>query len=624
MPLDYMPPTNYLPEIIRITREHDENLRNRDVLRSPIFVMLIGIRSTQRKQEIIQELQLRWTSARPFIYVCDLNFHGTRMRLESEMRPTMAIIRMEMREQVTQAHYKKQLGWWFNQIVQHASRALGNLNNSRICVVCDAESVDTPWTARCCMMLNRCLFRLGCPVDERQLFCLLPGNYMPYTAELSRLKDNVIAWRSEVPDEPLFPVIMGNEVTDDLLPCNDCYATTSVFDRYVFLDEVESLNNVVSNRDRIRTMLLLMDAVANVNWPGGKGDCYSAWIYPGYADRGIDIALGWRCLHEEFQRRAVSGAEPPSLASLHKEIIHILKLIATGIPAQMTGFSIYNSRMLTSLQGKTMEATQIEQKVFGDVLHNKFDYLWRCALNKVEAEERPDWDRRVRDALSVVCSSKVIEDNAAFLLNEDDACVPAQQSQRITLERDVNLGKLIPTIASACYSGRHNEKIREYVRSFNKGVEEALERRRRQLERTYERSKRLQGDVNNAEIPFRDALKQGLSDEKDAIARRKTQIEKVIPEELHLAYSQAMSASETEFDDRIVHCLEALHRCFTDPVTNLPPMLLPQPEAGDRVMCRLSGGTPQDGTFAVVPSGINEGLFYYLAKINSVNVLAMQ
>lgn len=616
---------NYLSEITRIAMEQVENQQNRNVLQTPLFILMVGITQEKRKQEILQEIQSRWTCARPYVYLCDINMHTARMHLESRNQSIMTNIRMDLSGQASEALIKKQFSWWFLQIVEHAIKSLRNLNNSRICVVSDGESEDAAWAACCCMILNSYLFKAGYPVDNRKLFCLLPQNTAFYADNLANISRNISSWRTKVPGEPMISIIKGGKLSDDLAPCNDCYATSTVFDQYVFLDEVDSKGNVVSEHERIQLMTLLMDPVIDIKWPGKPGSCYAGWVYPKYADRSIDIALGWACLHEVFQKQAEAYSAPPDLSSLQRDIIYHLKNIAVNIPNMMTGFSIYNNAALNSLEGKTIDASETEKAVFGDVLQNKFDYLWRHALNELQSAKRPEWDKIILETLSSVRSSSSLENKTPLFVNEEDAYQSVQTMRKITIDRrNMTLQNLIHTIAEVCYPSRSNQKIKEYIDDFNRTMGEKIDERILQLKRTFARAQLLQGDIHNAQMAFSIILKQNLGSVTTAIDERKERISKAIPDKLHDAYAQTMSAPDADYETQIIRCLEKLHRQFIDPENGIEPVELVQPTLGDRIMCRLIiNDVSAGGTFEKITNGKDAGINYYLMELATKNILAL-
>ena len=144
----------YLRTIDQMVSQNREKNANRSVLSQPLFVLLVGAMSAERRQMIRDALANRWQSTRRFVNLCHIDTGADGMKFERTEHENLREVFMAVKDGAKQDVVRAQLSWWLFQVQRHVSKELGSLDGSHICVVCDGESAGAEEAAACCMMLN--------------------------------------------------------------------------------------------------------------------------------------------------------------------------------------------------------------------------------------------------------------------------------------------------------------------------------------------------------------------------------------------------------------------------------------------------------------------------------------
>lgn len=626
--------SNYLSEIKRITAQNDVEMAGHNPLISPLFVLMIDIEDSQRKEAIRRELSQRWAIAQPFVFLCDIRFNSATPQYHFEERDGIFNITYGLNAQSNEETIKAQLSLWFSGLCRNALQALQALgNNNAICVLCDASSEAAPvWAARCCMILHHCISVIGGQVRDRKFFCFLSHDIDTHWNALCKIRDACRSWRSQIPTEPMYYRFQrengGWKPAVPALPCNGNFnqGETSVFKRYILLDELDSNRVLCSEQERIRLVAMLMDPTLHLQWPVQEGDFYSAYRYPMFADdHSLDLALAWKCLQARFLTQIDGGSYAPDLAPLHSGILNELHTTAERIPNRLAEFSIYQADALERMSGhKDVAPGVAEQAIFGDVLQNKFDYLWIQCRQRLMAEFVPQWKMRMQEQIDSVQSLAVLQkQNRGQFYMDAAKAKPSVQGGTVSISSELDH---IPTLAfqigQSCYTVKSTQQIQDIVAQLNKIIDQLLDARAEKLIKLRQRAERLGNDAEEAIQSFQHELQTKLGPGAPTydMTRRAAEVEANLPEALFNAYARAIDSDEEAYPANIVDVFQKCYDSFLK--TGFTPIPMPPLQEGDRIACRVQGGIRRNGAFAMLEGGRDDGHYYYIEAISETAVQA--
>lgn len=642
---------DYMAEFNRIVALDESNSHRANVLSRPLFVLLVGL-SEDLKEAIRSEFTQRWNSPEPYVLLCDIRFDTPKARLAQEDRGCIRQFSCELRSDISEENQKVALSQMLLRIVRHERQRIGGagmINN--ICVICDGkQSVSSLWAARLCLILRHCLHGAGAQIGSTQLYCLLTTQHLEYQRALKRMYHAIHQWRTnlkEVRQEELFPSFDDNgKPTYPLLPCGGTYGQgdISVFDRYVFIDETNSLGMPCTQEWRVRILAMLLDITVcpqttgrGAPWPGEKGGCYSAWLYPVRArNLFLELATGWQVLHERFMSNVIDDTKVTSqIVNAHNQVIKALVEGRQNIITRLQkGFILYNSTMWDKLQGERFGDLAIREKqVFVDVLQNKFDYLWRQQEMLLTSEIVPHWRRTIEGIFGGIQSIRAMESlksqrvNNEYFANAQGANTPDAPINRNTTIDDLR-NRIVNTLYPAKYNKRASDFILEVNEDFRKLVEHRIERQSTVMAR----AETLEVLYQNAQVAALEEIGRYAPDirsVRDATSARclasmETLLEGQDVASLHQEYNRALNASDVDFDKAVVHVLENLYRYFRE--ANVLPAELPLPTAGDCLCCQAILTTPVGSDsvsiYQDIESGRDSGMRYFLATVDMDNLMA--
>ena len=642
---------DYMAELNRIVGLDENNSHRANVLSRPLFVLLIGL-SEDLKEAIRSEFTQRWNSPEPYILLCDIRFDARKARLSQEDRGCIRQFSCELRSDISEENQKAALSQMLLRIVRHEQQRIGGagiINN--ICVICDGkQSVSSLWAARLCLILRHCLHGAGAQIGSTQLYCLLTAQHLEYQKALRRMYDSIYQWRTnlkEVRQEELFPSFDDNgKPAYPLLPCGATYGQgdTSVFDSYVFIDETNSSGMPCALEWRVRILAMLLDNTVcpqTTNrgnlWPGEKGSCYSAWLYPVRArNLFLELATAWQVLHERFRSSVIDDTRVTTqISNAHNQVIKALVEGRQNIINRLQqGFILYNSAMWDKLQGERFgDLAMREKQVFVDVLQNKFDYLWQQQEMLLTGEIIPRWRRNIEGIFDSIQSTRAMEGlKSQQVSNEYFANAQGANSPDAPINKDVTIDDLRNRIVNTLYPAKYNKRASDFIFSVNEDFRKLVERRIERQRIVMTRAEPLEALYQNAQISALEEIGRYapvIRSIQDAtrsrcMASMEGLLEAPNAAPLHQEYNRALNASDLDFDRAVVRVLEDLYRYFQE--ANVRPTELPLPTAGDCLCCQTILATPMGpdsvSIYQDIESGRDSGMRYFLATVDMDNLKA--
>ena len=642
---------DYLAEFNRIVALDENNTHRANVLSRPLFVLLVGL-SDEDREAIRNEFIQRWSSPEPYIILCDVRFDVRRAQLIPEDHGCIRQFTCQVRSDVSEINQKVALSQMLLSIVQHERRCIGGAGMiSNICVICDAKQTESStWAARLCLILRHCLGDAGAQIGMTQLYCLLTAQRLMYRSAQKRMYDAIHQWRTnlkEVLGEELFPSFDENgRPAYPLVPCSGTYGQgdTSVFDSYVFIDETNSSGIPCTREWRIRILAMLLDnavclqaAGRGYAWPGVRGDCYSAWLYPVRArNLFLELATAWQVLHERFKSNVIDDTRVTTeIGNAHGQV---LKALVEGrqstINRLQKGYILYNTTMWGNLQGQRFgDLAGREKQVFADALQNKFDYLWRRQEMLLSGEIVPQWRKAIEGIFGGIQTVVAMEGLKSQLINDEyfanaqGATVPDA-----TINRDTTIDDLRNRIVNTLYPAKFNKRASETIMALNRDYLKLVERRIGQQQIVMERAETLEELYQNAQISAMEEIGRyapdirNIRDETSARCRASMEALLAGPNAapLHAEYNRALNTSNLVFDKAVVGMLEKLYGFLQ--ANNVRPTELPLPAAGDCLCCQTILTTPVGpdtiSSYEDIESGRDSGMRYFLATVDMDNLMA--
>lgn len=666
---------NYIDKIREITETYELDDANKSVLSKPSFIIALGL-DDQMVADMRRELADRWMSSKSYVYFCVINPQAERNGYvlnncpgTSKMHEFDIDVASAGVDDYENNNVKAQLSFYLLRMAGDAMRKLGNLGRGiSVNVICRADSDQSLWAGRINMILHKIIVGQGGDIEYSSLISLFPGQILDKKVQLSKFSENCSKWKSEIPDEKLFPVLDDGKIKRpiELESVKDLYSTgeKSVFTRYLYIDAYDSEKNEITDKQKTHLAVLLSDATVIDEDAWDQQDdnsetcrSFSAYLFPKYADRHeIDIALALEICqqrYEDEQKNVEINKIRHQISDSFRKLYAELHRMDAATISDVNGFIIHKGDDMLTGKMQEMSYTDVEKIIFGDGIKNEHDYFWVRTLIQFK-NSLPDWRNSVREILKSIKDPEQLrvlsEQFRPYDISNEVSHISAPQ-EKIKIgkvaadKRDTVITQLRTGILEHIYRpALANREMAVFMRSrfakdsvvsavldFDMETEYAqmLEEREIQLKKVCGRVEEFKQETQTVIEAFETEVRYKLGDHLSkgyVREERMSRIEEVIKDEgIFKSYIEMLEGPEKKHDSIVRVLLNSVYKSFID--NEFAPIEIDTEgcDYNTRLACRIHGAVPQNGYVGVIGNGLDKELHYYIAAIDhETQILAMQ
>lgn len=646
----------YMEMIREITAaDRRQHFGQPSALSAPMFVVMLGL-SKEVKELLINELNERWSAARKYVRVLDIdtNVAGASLK-ETDEYKIVRRFRIGLPGRIDEQVECAQFAWYAYNVVGNAVKELNGLGDKcSIHVVCGMEMEEALLAEKCGLVLQYYISMLGGQADVRTLFGYIPEKLPIFHSAVLEWAERMQNWMKQATDEKIAPSFEKNKDgqwipnPQKLLPCNIFLAGNAcTFTRVVVLDRLDSNGVPYSEWDLIHTTALLMDPDSGITWPAPKNDTpcelYSAYLYPRYADQHeLDLALALRIWQNAIDGRVhQADAAAPDMTPINNTLVYdcLIKRIRDSL-SEIRGFRPGD---ITCFANRDVTTSDVENSEFGKAIEAHMEHIWIQALIALRDEQLDGWRNAVRAKIEEVYAINALKDSKEMWPDLEEAQKSLhrkngtqQRVEKIRKEAEIKQARdrMNYFAANGCFANYDADRIESVILGgealkkdpivnavlqygINEEIDEIARERVAELEQILSQKKDVDGEISTVIDVFRGEV-ENVCPTFDMKARC-GEVEGELTEELSTAYMSSLSADHEEQLARVRNVLERTYEHFK--AQNFNPILCNVPEVTNRIACRVAMGvTP--GSFEQVPAGVDGGLHLHIATLNVAMVQA--
>ena len=601
---------------------------NCGTLSAPLFVLLFGNVARTEEAHLRDMLRKRWSNADSYLYIASLQAgHGnasvdTRYTIDAD---------------ALRQYGQKQLYWALTTCLNHfmnliCARPNFSLRDVRLTAVISSTDEEAFWAAPALAILTEliCAYYDG-SVSDRSVYVYL-DTYSPQANDTRpRLRKELSDNLAKAPqDEMLF---MND--SRQFRRCNN-FITHGLFDRVVCLSQ--QINGIHYDQDGERNHFFgaLVDPQSDIQWAAAQQGslqteaAYSACIYLDNIERGVDVLIVWRKVHERFANSlSTQNPDESSLKEACAELFARMDQICRNVARDMHGFAPFNDMnmqefisQLNTRKGKPSESIDmLENHLFAAALKNKYDYLWIRELKGAETTAaQKKWRSETNAWLKHVWNAPLSDEKCREMLQYTPRLGGASNSS--SAPRSATPESIRDWLIEQRYDAHRPENTKKAQAHLdtlaNELVAANAARRSALATQIPERLNALSMRIENVQAEYLNEYANWTSNPGTIFDKRHNEITN-IPSALNEAYEQAVNAADLDVG------LQEFLKKAAEWVQTAYPTLMPLPTPDSNMMhiaCTLSNTfAAPTGKAGRIAGGMDVNRFYYIQNLALKNVM---